>query len=180
MLFLSGRTRLGTLAGMLYACALLADCKGRALPEGQCVFDSDCDGGLVCAGGFCRAVCNADAGARADADCAQFGAGFHCRPSGVMGRSVCLPPTEEGYCVYHSECSPPLVCNRDGRCGPQCRENRDCVAISLDPSATCQPDGTCSFRDGGASGTDATTDATAPADTATADTSTADTQPAAD
>ncbi len=123
-------------------------CKGRNLPAGQCVFNSDCDNNQICAGTYCRAQCN-PAGGQGDRDCVtQFGTGWHCRPSGQGSTSVCTPPNDEGYCVYSSQCNTPLVCTRDGRCANQCVTDYDCQIIALDTTATCIT-GTCSFRDGG-------------------------------
>ena len=137
------------LAGLVL---LAAYCKNRSLPDGQCVFNSDCDGNAICAGRFCRAQCN-PAGGQGDRDCvSMFGMGWHCRPSGQADKSVCTPPGDEGYCVYSSQCNDPLVCTRDGRCANQCVTDRDCVTISLDPTAQCSMAGYCSFRDGGVSG----------------------------
>lgn len=123
-------------------------CKKLSASGGQCNFNADCDEGLVCAGSYCRATCNATA-ANPDRDCPT---GWHCRSSGPanMSRSVCLPPGEQGYCAYHSECPEPLVCV-NGRCDSQCRTNRDCQLY--DPTAMCESIGdglsACSFRDGG-------------------------------
>lgn len=151
-----------------------AACKRISPAGGQCNFNADCEDGLVCAGSFCRATCNPMA-ANPDRDCP---AGWRCRPSGPqnMSRPVCLPPGEQGYCAYSSECPEPLVCV-NGRCDSQCRTNRDCQLY--DPTAQCVPIGDglqgCSFRDGGvrdvpASFNDsAAQDAAAPADASVAD-----------
>lgn len=135
--------------------ALAPACKSKQPVNGQCVFNSDCDESahLVCAGRYCRQECNLSAPvATRSNDCPS---GFLCQPAALTpDRGACLPVGDNGYCVYASECAAPLVCNIDGRCASQCRESRDCVAISLDPAATCEfaaDVGTCSFRDGGVS-----------------------------
>ncbi len=128
--------------------ALGGACKKLSATGGQCNFNSDCEDNLVCAGSFCRATCNPMA-ANPDRDCPT---GFRCRSSGPqnMSRPVCLPPGEQGYCAYHSECPEPLVCV-NGRCDCQCRTDRDCQLF--DPMAQCVSIGewlqACSFRDGG-------------------------------
>jgi hypothetical protein len=126
-------------------------CKSREIPEGQCVFNTDCDDGLVCAGRYCRQACNPDPsnGRNPDRDCPT---GWRCLSSGEQGRSVCLPPGENGFCVYHSDCREPYVCTRDGRCSDQCRADRDCERTVFDPGAQCvfvNDVGVCDFRDAG-------------------------------
>jgi hypothetical protein len=138
-------TRVGSWLFLAGLWAALADCKSRRIPEGQCEFNGDCANGQVCANLYCRAQCR---GIGMDADCAQVGAGWHCRSSGMMSVFVCLPPDQEGFCQYSSQCHEPYVCT-NGICGVQCREDRDCLVISLDGRARCMPDGSCSFRDGG-------------------------------
>lgn len=148
-------SRVGTWL-LLWALEVAAvDCKGRRIPEGQCEFNGDCANGQVCANLFCRAQCR---GLGMDADCAQVGAGWHCRSGGATNVFVCLPPDQEGFCQYSSQCHPPFVCT-NGICGVQCRADRDCLVISLDGRSRCLPDGSCSFRDGGAP-SDAPSDAT--------------------
>lgn len=134
--------------------ALAPACKSKQPVNGQCVFNSDCDEtqSLICAGRYCRQQCNLAAPAAIRSrDCP---ANTLCQPAAQLNNiGACLPIGDNGYCVYHSECSPPFVCNIDGRCSSQCREARDCIAISLDPAAVClvtDDVGTCSFRDGGA------------------------------
>ncbi len=182
---------MSTLRGSWLVLALLGviapGCKSKQPINGQCVFNSDCDDGLICAGRYCRTQCNLAAPVETRSrDCP---AGTTCRTAAQGNVGACLPTGDNGYCVYHSECTSPLVCNIDGRCSAQCREHRDCQAISLDPGSTCNMVdgvGTCSFRDGGMSqaadtGT-ASTDTGSVTDTgATADTGTgADTGTATD
>lgn len=139
-------TRFVTL--VLVLAAPLGGCKKLAASGSQCNFNADCEEGLVCAGNFCRPTCNPDAG-NPDRDCP---AGWRCRSSGPGGgnRPVCLPPGEQGYCAYHSDCIEPLVCVQ-GRCDSQCRTARDCQLF--DPQAQCISIGDglfgCSFRDAG-------------------------------
>lgn len=138
-------------------------CKNREIPEGQCIFNTDCDSPLVCAGRFCRQPCNPDMsnGRDPNRDCPT---GWRCLSSGERNQSVCLPPGENGYCVYHSDCREPYVCTRDGRCSAQCVTDRDCINTALDPSARCSMVdgvGVCDFRDAGPRVvTDASSDAT--------------------
>ena len=119
--------------------ALAPACKSKQPVNGQCVFNSDCDEtqSLICAGRYCRQQCNLAApAATRSRDCPS---GTLCQPAAQLNNiGACLPIGDNGYCVYHSECSPPFVCNIDGRCSSQCREARDCVAISLDPAAVCR------------------------------------------
>jgi len=135
--------------------ALAPACKSKQPVNGQCVFNSDCDEteNLICAGRYCRQQCNLAAPmATRSRDCPS---GTLCQPAAQSNNiGACLPIGDNGYCVYSSECTPPFVCLIDGRCSSQCRESRDCVAISLDPGAVCvitDDVGTCSFRDGGTS-----------------------------
>ncbi|MDB4928858.1 MAG: hypothetical protein JWM10_1342 [Myxococcaceae bacterium] len=148
--------------------ALAPACKSKQPVNGQCVFNSDCDEtqSLICAGRYCRQQCNLAAPAETrNRDCPS---GTLCQPAAQQTATIgaCLPLGDNGYCVYASECAPPLVCNIDGRCSSQCRESRDCQAISLDPGSVCEfanDVGTCSFRDGGTS-TPVDTGSSTPAD----------------
>lgn len=133
--------------------ALAPACKSKQPVNGQCLFNSDCDEtqNLICAGRYCRQQCNLAAPVETRSrDCPS---GTLCQPAAQQNNiGACLPLGDNGYCVYPSECTAPLVCNIDGRCSAQCREARDCIAISLDPNARCDMTddvGTCSFRDAG-------------------------------
>lgn len=162
----------GSLVALL-ALAAGAYCKGRELPENQCVFDSDCDNNQVCAGRFCRQSCNNRPNVPQrdrDRDCPT---GYTCRPADNNGRYACYPPNQPYRCLYHSECDAPLICARDGFCRNQCASDYDCFIYTLNRASMCVREadagtGTCDFRlvDGGtgdASG-DASTDAATPTD----------------
>lgn len=153
--------------------AVVPGCKSKQSVGGECLFNSECDDGLICAGRLCRNQCNLAAPAETrNRDCP---AGTTCRTAAQGNVGACLPVGDNGYCVYHSECTAPLVCNIDGRCSAQCREDRDCQAISLDPSSTChvvEGVGTCSFRDGG-TGASADTGSAADTGSSTPDTGSA-------
>ncbi|MEZ4407044.1 MAG: hypothetical protein R3A52_11270 [Polyangiales bacterium] len=148
------------------ALALLAStavgCKSKQPVNGECVFNSECEDGLVCAGRYCRKECNLDAPAETrDRDCPS---GFYCGTTGQGRRGACIPVGDPGYCVYASDCREPLVCTPNGQCASQCVQDRDCQVISLDPTARCDRSadvGVCSFRitDGGAETDAASTDA---------------------
>lgn len=164
------------------ALALLAStavgCKSKQPVNGECVFNSECEDGLVCAGRYCRKECNLDAPAETrDRDCPS---GFYCGTTGQGRRGACIPVGDPGYCVYASDCREPLVCTPNGQCASQCVQDRDCQVISLDPTARCDRSadvGVCSFRitDGGAE-----TDAGGATDTGATDTGASDAGAASD
>ncbi|MBI5516821.1 MAG: hypothetical protein HY909_23755 [Deltaproteobacteria bacterium] len=121
----------GCLVGLLF---VGAGCTSEALPAGQCVFDSDCESPLVCAGRFCRAAC------RTDADCAQ---GSRCAVSGGAGRGTCVAPGFPRPCLFASDCPAPQVCSREGLCQAQCQTDYDCQVVN--PFETCA-DRVCALR----------------------------------
>jgi hypothetical protein len=120
------------LATLLFA-ALLTACTAVQPRGGQCAYNADCEGGLVCAEGACRAPCG-DGGA-----CPE---GMRCSPVPGTPLTVCVAGTEEPRCNYASDCASPLVCNRDGRCRAQCRTDYDCRV--LNPFTTCV-EGSCAL-----------------------------------
>jgi hypothetical protein len=171
-------TRVGTIVALVALSLAAAFCKGREVPPGQCVFNSDCDNGEVCAGKSCRKPCNSRAGvsqADRDRDCPT---GFTCRPADTSGFYACYPPNEPYRCVYHSECNQARreICARDGFCRAQCINDYDCFVSTLNPTSRCVPEGdgalggTCDFRvsDGGVDdgAADAAAEAATPADAA--------------
>lgn len=167
---------------LLLVAGLQAYCKRAQSVGQQCVFNSDCDqdSHLVCAGRVCRPQCNLTVpnvnGRHPDCPAANT----YCGSTGQPGIGACLDSADPGYCVYASDCRAPYVCTLDGRCAAQCRMSRDCVAISLDPAATCEMTddvGTCSFRD---SGVRVDESMMSLPDTSTTDTVTVDTSTAAD
>ena len=121
------------LASLVALLAAASACTAPLSAGGQCSFNTDCAAGLVCAANYCRTPC---------------GPGNTCpsgmRCEGVVGTAVnvCAPVTDEPRCVYASDCPAPLVCNRDGRCRPQCRTDYDCRV--LNPFTTCN-EGTCAL-----------------------------------
>ncbi len=166
-------TRIGSVVALLAMSVAASFCKGREVPDGQCVFNSDCDNGEVCAGKVCRKPCNSRAGvsqAERDRDC-QPPAGYTCRPADTTGSYACYPPNVPYRCVYHSECNQDRreICARDGFCRSQCITDYDCFVYTLNPTSHCVIEGdsaaggTCDFRvtDGGTddAATDAATDA---------------------
>ncbi|MEZ4390488.1 MAG: FG-GAP-like repeat-containing protein [Polyangiales bacterium] len=91
----------------------------------QCTFDSDCEGGLVCASGYCRVAC------MTNADCAP--GSCHVDPN--SSRRVCIPQGAPTPCRYASECGANEICTRDGQCRPQCVADYDCRVTN--PFASC-------------------------------------------
>ncbi len=102
----------------LVAFVALASCAAptSVLDEG-CIFNSDCEGSLVCSDHRCRAPC------RDDRDCVN---GWRCRLAGQASLRACFAPTEGGFCVAQSDCEAPAVCGPTGRCGSQCATSYDC------------------------------------------------------
>lgn len=106
----------------VYALAsITSGCFARARIEQQCVFDSDCDDALVCAGGFCRAVC------RTDRDCIPSGGA--CVPGPEPDSTLCLWPSSPPLCNYNTDCKRSRICSPDGWCSPQCTTDADCMVV---------------------------------------------------
>ncbi len=177
-------SRVGSIVALVAMSVVASFCKGREVPDGQCVFNSDCDDGQVCAGKVCRKPCNSRAGvsqAERDRDC-QPPAGYTCRPADTTGSYACYPPDVPYRCVYHSECNQDRreICARDGFCRSQCVTDYDCFVYTLNVTSRCiitsdaGTGGTCDFRvtDGGADdaatdASDASSDSASPSDAST-------------
>jgi hypothetical protein len=146
-------------------------CRSRLPPEGQCVFNSDCDDNKVCAGRYCRTSCNSRPNAtqaERDRDCGDVTL-FTCRRADDGINYACYRRGEPYRCVYHSECNQSRneICARDGFCRSQCLEDYDCVTLTGNRSSMCIDrmgalGGVCDFRrddagmiDNDASSTDA-------------------------
>lgn len=121
------RCGLAPLASLLLGMFVLGGCTSQSIPQGQCVFDSECDAPLVCAAHFCRTPCHADT------DCPQ---GSTCRAGSQAGQRVCVPTGSPAPCQFTSDCDPNQVCTRDGLCQSQCLHDYDCQVIN--PHQTCQ------------------------------------------
>ncbi|MEZ4389578.1 MAG: hypothetical protein R3A48_00670 [Polyangiales bacterium] len=114
--------------------ASIAGCTSPAPSGGQCSFNADCASGLICAANYCVMPCGAGG---------TCPSGMRCEPVVGTALTVCAPTTEEPRCVYASDCPGSLVCNRDGRCRPECVEDYDCRVIN--PFTTCV-EGACELR----------------------------------
>ena len=179
---LPARTRIGSLVALLTLSLAAAFCKGREVPDGQCVFNSDCDNNYVCAGKVCRQPCNSRpcvSQAERDRDCPS---NTTCRPGDESGSYACYPRDVPYRCVYHSECNQAAreICARDGFCRAQCVSDYDCYVATLNLSSRCVPTGdagpagTCDFRfddagTGDASASDASSGEASASDGATPD-----------
>jgi hypothetical protein len=113
---------------------LVTGCTAPQASGAQCTFNADCASGLICAANYCRTACGPNG---------TCPAGMRCEPVAGTALTVCAATTEEPRCAYASDCPAPLVCNRDGRCRPECREDYDCQVIN--PFTTCA-EGSCALR----------------------------------
>jgi hypothetical protein len=104
----------------------VASCRARDLPAGQCVFNSDCSGTLICAAMYCRQQC------MTDRDCP---AGSVCHASDQPDKSICFPPDAgvPAPCVYNSDCDHTQVCIAHACLAIECRTDLDCYA----PGTAC-------------------------------------------
>ncbi len=89
----------------------------QLLTETECILASDCPGALVCSFRRCTNACGSNR------DCPG---GAACVNDAERG-NVCLDMSGMA-CELSSDCAEPLACARDGRCRPECREDRDCRA----------------------------------------------------
>lgn len=121
---------------MLSLLLTLAACNGdRPSFRGEgCELNTECDAPLVCGFRRCREQC------RTEADC---GLRLGCFLDTRTGLGYCQLPDEltclrdsdcEEACGGDAECADRLAC-RDGECGQECADERDCVAGS-----TCEVD----------------------------------------
>jgi hypothetical protein len=118
-------------AALLAGLVAAGGCTTRDLPAGQCVFDTDCADGLVCADLYCRAPCDERR------PCPD---GMRCAPAPGTPHRICVGATEEAHCEYASDCPPTTVCTRDGRCQSECVADYDCTVVN--PYLSCVR-GTC-------------------------------------
>lgn len=116
-------------------CGLGLDClvgedglKGCQLDdELDCQLDSECTDVLVCRGGQCVNECAVDLDCPPLATCAEGEITNEAgEPETVRWCEV--PEEEAAPCVYNSDCGPPLICDDDQRCRPECEADRDCIA----------------------------------------------------
>lgn len=136
----------GVLIGLVAVAGLT--CTPRRDVGRQCVFNSDCAEGLICAGTYCRRPCTTDR------DCPANGV---CRSTGERDLLGCFDRGAPQLCVYASDCTDGLVCTIDGTCGPECTRGDDCTLrvgrTQCDLSrGVCVPDTDASSPD--ATGTD--------------------------
>src|SRR5580692_9556067 len=89
--------------------------------EDACHQNSDCQAGLLCALGACRAMCETAA------DC---GAGGQCVDDGDV--AVCQYAAEANTpCNVQSDCPAPLACASDYRCRNLCSTSNDCNQLGI-------------------------------------------------
>jgi Dickkopf N-terminal cysteine-rich region len=115
-------------------CASIASCKTVKPLGDQCVFNSDCESPLICAGRRCRAPCTGRPG---DRECL---AGAVCLPSENPQTFVCVPNTEPSLCGRDPQCPAGAVCLQSA-CFWTCRDSDLCAA---NRAGTCtNPPGLC-------------------------------------
>lgn len=124
-----------SLSAALAGLMLGAACVRKVPQTGRCLFNDECEGSLICAGGVCRAQC------QTDRDC-NTNFGERCGASDQPAKRVCLPPDAQPLCVYPSDCAEGLVCGA-GLCVAQCRADYDCQVRTLDSTTRCVS-GVCS------------------------------------
>jgi len=109
----------------------------------QCLYNTDCEGDLVCIGGFCKLQC------KGPKDCAVGTCENNkCVTGSVVpdagsdtGADVSLDTGSP--CKLNSDCTAPLVC-KFGSCEPECKGSVDCPAGKACVNNTCvidAPDG---------------------------------------
>jgi hypothetical protein len=120
-----GVTALGALLALLLA--PLAPACGNSntgallAAEDACHQNSDCQAGLLCALGACRAMC------QTAADC---GAGGQCVDDGDV--AVCQYAAEANTpCNTQADCPAPLACASDYRCRNRCTTANDCNEFGI-------------------------------------------------
>lgn len=142
------------LASVLLLSAGASACRNRIPPpSGQCVFDSDCSGGQVCASHACRTRCTMDS------ECSNVAPTAVCIVSpDTPSQNVCVVPmSQEQLCTYDSDCrDPALVCGPTARCQALCAVPRDCQLFS--PNFDCVS-GRCAAVSPDGGGADSSPDA---------------------
>src|SRR5580658_616928 len=102
------------------ACNSSSTAAGLAAAQ-ACHVNSDCQSGLLCALGACRAQCTTSA------DCQTGGT---CIDNGDV--AVCQYASENNTsCTKESDCSPPLACAADYRCRNLCTAAADCNVLGI-------------------------------------------------
>ncbi len=118
--------RFTSLFGLALAAGLaLTGCLGSNIPEGQCLYDSDCSDGQVCRSNYCRASCTSDR---------ECPAGQSCVEGQFAGQRVCQVQQAMAECTRTSDCPAGLVC-RTSRCVAECQTDYDCRVVN--PAFTC-------------------------------------------
>lgn len=114
-------------------CASATSCRAVKPLGDQCVFNSDCESPLICAGRRCRAQCRGFG----DGEC---GSGRVCIPSENPQLFVCVPDAEPSLCGRDPQCPAGAVCVQD-TCYWTCRDDSQCEGNR--PGACRNPPGLC-------------------------------------
>src|SRR5580658_9855370 len=116
---------LAAIVGLVAAVALgAAACNSSSSAPGaaaaqECHVNSDCQSGLICALGECRAQCTTSADCQTGGTCIDNGDVAVCQYASVTP------------CTKESDCPAPLACASDYRCRNLCASAADCNVLGI-------------------------------------------------